>query len=55
MTVPLIHLSHEGVGRALITVGRRVALDQTTCIGCQSCSKVCPKRCHTHEPRGLAA
>ncbi|MBF0447431.1 MAG: ferredoxin III, nif-specific [Magnetococcales bacterium] len=20
------------------------------CIGCESCAKVCPKKCHTHEP-----
>ncbi len=29
MAVPLIHLSHEGFGRALITVGKLVALDRT--------------------------
>lgn len=25
------------------------------CIGCESCAKVCPKQCHTHEPLELAA
>lgn len=25
--------------------------DQLDCIGCQSCAKVCPKNCHTHEPQ----
>jgi len=24
--------------------------DQMDCIGCQACSKVCPKKCHTHSP-----
>lgn len=28
MAVPLIHLSHEGFGRVLITVGKLVALDR---------------------------
>ncbi|MCX9154689.1 NifX-associated nitrogen fixation protein [Niveibacterium sp. 24ML] len=28
MAVPLVHLSHEGFGRVLITVGRLVALDR---------------------------
>jgi len=25
------------------------------CIGCQSCSRVCPKSCLSHEPQPLAA
>lgn len=25
------------------------------CIGCQACSKVCPKKCLSHEPAGIAA
>lgn len=25
------------------------------CIGCQSCSRVCPKSCLSHEPQALAA
>lgn len=29
MAVPLIHLSHEGFGRGLITVGKLVVLDRT--------------------------
>ncbi|MCX8146687.1 MAG: NifX-associated nitrogen fixation protein [Azovibrio sp.] len=29
MAVPLVHLTHEGFGRALITVGKLVALDKT--------------------------
>jgi probable nitrogen fixation protein len=29
MAVPLVHLSHEGFGRALITVGKLVVLDRT--------------------------
>ena len=29
MAVPLIHLSHEGFGRALITVGKLVVTDRT--------------------------
>ncbi len=29
MAVPLVHLSHEGFGRALITVGKLVAVDKT--------------------------
>ncbi|HNC81072.1 MAG TPA: NifX-associated nitrogen fixation protein, partial [Rhodocyclaceae bacterium] len=29
LAVPLIHLTHEGFGRALITVGRLVAVDKT--------------------------
>ena len=24
--------------------------DAMDCIGCKSCSRVCPKDCHTHEP-----
>jgi probable nitrogen fixation protein len=29
MAVPLVHLSHEGFGRVLITVGKLVSLDRT--------------------------
>lgn len=29
MAVPLVHLSHEGFGRVLITVGKLVALDRS--------------------------
>lgn len=29
MAVPLVHLSHEGFGRALITVGKLVVMDRT--------------------------
>jgi probable nitrogen fixation protein len=29
LAVPLIHLTHEGFGRALITVGQLVAIDKT--------------------------
>lgn len=29
MAVPMIHLTHEGFGRTLITVGKLVALDRT--------------------------
>lgn len=29
MAVPVIHLSHEGFGRALITVGKLVVMDKT--------------------------
>lgn len=29
LAVPLIHLTHEGFGRALITVGKLVAIDKT--------------------------
>ena len=29
MAVPIIHLSHEGFGRALITVGKLVVVDRT--------------------------
>jgi len=29
MAVPMIHLSHEGFGRALITVGKLVVMDRT--------------------------
>lgn len=25
------------------------------CIGCEACSKVCPKDCHEHSPQPLAA
>jgi Nif-specific ferredoxin III len=25
------------------------------CIGCEACSRVCPKNCFTHEPAALAA
>jgi len=29
MAVPMVHLSHEGFGRALITVGKLVVMDRT--------------------------
>ena len=29
--------------------------DKLDCIGCQACSKVCPKDCHTHSPMPLVA
>ena len=29
MAVPLVHLTHEGFGRALITVGKLVVVDRT--------------------------
>jgi len=29
--------------------------DPLDCIGCEACSRVCPKGCLTHEPRSLAA
>ena len=29
LAVPLVHLTHEGFGRALITVGKLVAVDKT--------------------------
>jgi probable nitrogen fixation protein len=29
MAIPMIHLSHEGFGRALITVGKLVVMDKT--------------------------
>ncbi|WP_153117573.1 NifX-associated nitrogen fixation protein [Rhodocyclus tenuis] len=29
MAVPLVHLSHEGFGRALVTVGKLVVVDRT--------------------------
>jgi len=29
--------------------------DLLDCIGCQACSRVCPKACLTHEPQPLAA
>lgn len=29
--------------------------DALDCIGCQSCSRVCPKNCLSHEPQPLAA
>jgi Nif-specific ferredoxin III len=25
------------------------------CIGCEACSRVCPKKCFTHAPQALAA
>ena len=31
LAVPLVHLTHEGFGRALITVGKLVAVDRTLC------------------------
>ncbi len=29
--------------------------DMLDCIGCSSCSRVCPKGCLTHAPQALAA
>ena len=29
--------------------------NQMDCIGCQSCSRVCPKQCHTHSAMPLTA
>jgi Nif-specific ferredoxin III len=29
--------------------------DMLDCIGCQACSRVCPKKCLTHEPAAIAA
>jgi Nif-specific ferredoxin III len=29
--------------------------DLMDCIGCQACSRVCPRRCLTHEPAAAAA
>lgn len=29
--------------------------DALDCIGCQACSKVCPKKCLTHQPQPVAA
>jgi Nif-specific ferredoxin III len=29
--------------------------NELDCIGCQACSKVCPKRCLSHGPHSLAA
>ena len=29
--------------------------DALDCIGCESCSRVCPKGCLSHEPQALAA
>jgi formate hydrogenlyase subunit 6/NADH:ubiquinone oxidoreductase subunit I len=29
--------------------------DPMDCIGCEACSKVCPKDCHTHSPEPMAA
>jgi Nif-specific ferredoxin III len=29
--------------------------DAMDCIGCESCSRVCPKACLTHSPQALAA
>ena len=29
--------------------------DMLDCIGCQACSRVCPKKCLSHEPAPLAA
>jgi len=29
--------------------------DILDCIGCQACSRVCPKRCLSHEPAPIAA
>jgi Nif-specific ferredoxin III len=24
--------------------------NQMNCVGCEACSKICPKKCYTHEP-----
>jgi Nif-specific ferredoxin III len=24
--------------------------NQTNCVGCEACSKICPKKCYTHAP-----
>ena len=29
--------------------------DQLDCIGCEACSRVCPKGCLSHQPHALAA
>jgi Nif-specific ferredoxin III len=29
-------------------------LNQDNCIGCQACSRVCPKNCYTHASMALA-
>ncbi|NCC41273.1 MAG: ferredoxin III, nif-specific [Gammaproteobacteria bacterium] len=29
--------------------------DSQDCIGCQACSRVCPKKCLSHEPQSVAA
>ena len=29
--------------------------DMMDCIGCQACSRVCPKKCLSHEPAHIAA
>ncbi len=29
--------------------------DALDCIGCQACSRVCPKKCLSHEPLAAAA
>ena len=29
--------------------------DMMDCIGCQACSRVCPKKCLSHEPAPMAA
>ncbi len=29
--------------------------DTLDCIGCEACSRVCPKACLTHEPQAIAA
>ena len=29
--------------------------DMQDCIGCQACSRVCPKQCLSHEPQPVAA
>ena len=29
--------------------------DMLDCIGCQACSRVCPKKCLSHEPAPVAA
>jgi len=29
--------------------------DAMDCIGCGACSRICPKKCFTHEPQSVAA
>ncbi|MBT9515181.1 MULTISPECIES: ferredoxin III, nif-specific [Methyloversatilis] len=35
----------EEYERKVMTISRQV-----NCVGCQACSKVCPKKCYTHAP-----
>ena len=29
--------------------------NQMNCVGCEACSKICPKKCYTHQPMELPA